>query len=369
MTAAEQTPKAANRFKTVMVNAALMVLSTFFILGVAEAGMRLAHKLLPKQNVTTMLSGGPAGFISQYDGKLGWRSAPHYSFKRLQENSVGKQYTVSYATEENGFRFYDQSQRDKKRVFVLGDSFTEAVQASNDKTYYGVLRRELPIAVFSYGASGYSTLQEYLFLDEQIDAIQPDVIIWQFASNDIVNNSYELQRRSLVNLIYKDRPYLMPDGRIELKNQLTGLRWQLKSFAYNHSYFLDTVMESLDKLAARYIPSVEAEIMKKGRAVPGYSSALQVTDRILTMVRQRAGDTPIIAFCADGRQPFYQDLKKMALQHGFIWSDGVQQILQEAEKQGAVIVSDDLSHWSEQGHAYVAKDLKKILEPLLSGAR
>ena len=53
--------------------------------------------------------------------------------------------------------------------------------------------------VFAYGAGGYGTLQEYLILDEVVDHIRPTMLLWQFCSNDFINNDHALEVAGALN--------------------------------------------------------------------------------------------------------------------------------------------------------------------------
>jgi hypothetical protein len=96
---------------------------------------------------------------------------------------------------------------DKPRVFVIGDSFTQAPEdASDGKTYYSDLKK-LGLEVFAYGGSGYGSLQEFMILDRYYNVVKPDLIVWQYSTNDVVNNSPELETASRVNNNGMVRPY------------------------------------------------------------------------------------------------------------------------------------------------------------------
>ena len=53
---------------------------------------------------------------------------------------------------------------------------TQALDASDDQTYFSIAGKILGSTVFAYGCSGYGTLQEYMILDRYIDEIRPDHI-------------------------------------------------------------------------------------------------------------------------------------------------------------------------------------------------
>jgi hypothetical protein len=96
------------------------------------------------------------------------------------------------------------------RVAVLGDSFIEAFQVPDEKTFCGALERELNdratpgggrVEVLNFGVSGYGTAQELLMFRHYAGDYQPDLVLLAFfAGNDLRNNTAELEP-------YKVRPF------------------------------------------------------------------------------------------------------------------------------------------------------------------
>src|SRR5690606_23295006 len=101
---------------------------------------------------------------------------------------------IHYTTGPFGFRVFGDTTAPGAAVFVIGDSNTQAVQVSDGETYYEVAFAGLDsVSLFAYGTGGWGTLQEYLILDRYMDMIRPDLVVWQFASNDIINNDLEIE--------------------------------------------------------------------------------------------------------------------------------------------------------------------------------
>jgi len=89
------------------------------------------------------------------------------------------------------------------RVAVLGDSFIEAFQVSDEQTFCAQLERRLQdcsaltdrrVEVLNFGVSGYGTAQQLLMLRHYVWQYQPDVVVLAFfPGNDLRNNSAELE--------------------------------------------------------------------------------------------------------------------------------------------------------------------------------
>jgi hypothetical protein len=89
------------------------------------------------------------------------------------------------------------------RIAVLGDSFTEAQQIAEDKTFSAVIGRALAgcpalhgrkVEVLNLGVNGYGTIQELMTLRHQAWQFAPDIVVLAvFSGNDIVNNSLAME--------------------------------------------------------------------------------------------------------------------------------------------------------------------------------
>jgi hypothetical protein len=89
------------------------------------------------------------------------------------------------------------------RIAVLGDSFTEAQQLPEEKTFATMIGRKLAecaplrgrkVEVLNFGVNGYGTAQELMTLRHQAWQFSPDIVVLAvFTGNDIMNNSVTLE--------------------------------------------------------------------------------------------------------------------------------------------------------------------------------
>lgn len=99
------------------------------------------------------------------------------------------------------------------RIAILGDSFSEAFQVSQDNTFWSILERELQskpefvdqtVEVINFGVSGFGTIQEWQMLKHYAGEYSPDLVLLAFLpGNDVRNNSPQLEpdhRRPFVRL-------------------------------------------------------------------------------------------------------------------------------------------------------------------------
>lgn len=105
------------------------------------------------------------------------------------------EFTTSLAINAQGVRD-DRDLGPKKpgqsRVVVLGDSLVLSVQVPVDQTFMARLERELSAAdpsrewqVINAGVQGYGPVDEWLFYEHVVDALEPDIVlIVAFVGND-----------------------------------------------------------------------------------------------------------------------------------------------------------------------------------------
>jgi lysophospholipase L1-like esterase len=120
----------------------------------------------------------------------------------------------------NRLGFRDRERTEEKpggtrRIIVLGDSITEALQVPLDESFPAVLEARLaggrvPVEVLNLGVSATGTGQQYLLFREQGRRYAPDVVVLAFfMGNDYRNNSRALNGDPALPY-----PEIGPDGRV-----------------------------------------------------------------------------------------------------------------------------------------------------------
>jgi hypothetical protein len=145
----------------------------------------------------------------QPDPRLGWRL-------RVGANAEGLRDLEHLADKPAGVY----------RIAVLGDSYSEARQVDRRQAFWARLPAELAacgfrrgqrIEVLHFGIAGYGTAQAYLMLQSTAIRYQPDLVLLQFAGDDVRNNSFALEPE-------KERPFFMlgRDGELRLDEGFAG---------------------------------------------------------------------------------------------------------------------------------------------------
>lgn len=292
--------------------------------------------------------------------KLGWRVSENYSMRFEARDAAGQKYPVNYRTNEYGFRLFGMLETHRTKILILGDSFTHAMSISGGKTYGAHIGRWVGAEVFVYGGGGFGSLQEYLILDEYIDLIRPDLILWQFCANDFVNNCYELELLSWANSNGTRRPYLKEDGTLFYAIPRKAQR--LHEFANAYSELLYFVLTRLGRLSATRADSVETIIIRQKGRHAGFQKSIRITEQIMRKARQRAGDVPLLVFSVDKTEPMYSALVQLVEDSHAQLLEGVPERIEEAEKAGQVTRVADGSHWSELGHELCAQTIVEYLQ-------
>jgi lysophospholipase L1-like esterase len=348
----------------IMIGLVLAFGSIIFMMGLGEVGLRIYQRLA--SGVPIMMNAythiyvdgmAPVPFSCVLDDQIGWRPTPNLHFEGEGQSADGGRYRLRVTQDENGFRAFGRLDSGKPKVLFIGDSFTQAVEVSDDQTYYADLGRDLDVEVFGIGARGYSTFQEYLMLDQIVDRIRPDLIVWQACYNDYMANSYDLERSWTASALGIPRPY-WEAGRIEHRIP-ESYAWVIE-LAGGHSRFLSFLTVKYEHLLFRLDGKKDVlmeAIEARGLQHPGFRRAVDTTREILTMVTHRAQSTPVVVWEAcTARDPLHAVLKELAGQTGMHFVDAVPGVLDGPEHSGQGYSIDHI-HWNPEGHRIIAQAL------------
>jgi lysophospholipase L1-like esterase len=288
------------------------------------------------------------------DNLLGWKAKAHFETKFETKDQLKQPYPVHYQTVQHGFRFYGDPHTDRKKAFFLGDSFTQAAEVSDTSTFYHHLCKKLNFECFAYGMSGFGTLQEFLFLQQHIDSIQPDVFILQMCTNDFIDNHHELALACMYEM-HEKRSYLQADGKIVHQIPLSCFRQFLQ-----YLKFPEFVYKRIRRilLTQGKIDVGESKISAQKLNYPLFAEAVERTEflvqKIMTLLPE---GTQLVIFCADAYEPQHETIRKLANRNNLPFVEGHIHALREAEGLGKAPFHRDGVHWSPEGHRVVAEEL------------
>lgn len=300
------------------------------------------------------------------DKDWGHRSLENYTWKGSVPDHLGEPYSLNYSTDDRGFRTFGDVKSEKKKVFFLGDSFTQAIEVSDGKTYYDLLGDSLDLEVFAYGARGFSTLQELMVLERYLPEIQPDAVVLQFCSNDFINNYHELEANSLYNNNRRRRPYLIDDDSVAFKVPAkVGWDW-----LNERSLFFQFLFTRLERLINEKAPEEsysEYHLKAQGTAYEPFLNSISQTGKILNSFKKRLEpNTPFLVFTTHDDYPYFDAIANLCQKLEIPFVGHIPQEVAELDAKGMNTRSLDGAHWNELGHKVAAEhlacDLLEVLE-------
>jgi len=172
--------------------------AAFAALVVLEALLRLGNYATPD--------------LHQLDARLGWSARAH-----KQGWYAGDEGRTRVVINPAGFRDRERA-LDKPdpvyRIAVLGDEYSEAMPVALRDTWWWQLEPKLQhcdfrpgklVEVLNFGVAGYGTAQELILLQSGVMRYAPDLVLLQFAPDDVIDNSFALAEN-------KARPFYFLDA-------------------------------------------------------------------------------------------------------------------------------------------------------------
>jgi len=170
--------------------------------------------------VTLRLSGYSYPEFYQPDHSRG------YSLRPGMEGWYQKEGRSYVHINSDGLRDREHSKTkpsDTIRIVVLGDSYPEALQVSQEQAFWAVLENQLQgcsalagkkVEVINFGVSGYGTAQELITLREHVWEYSPDIILLAVTTNnDITDNSRALKKTEEVPyFLYRNGALVLDDS-------------------------------------------------------------------------------------------------------------------------------------------------------------
>jgi|688.fasta_scaffold129778_2 lysophospholipase L1-like esterase len=309
------------------------------------------------------------------DQKLGWVPRPGLVREGESLDAINETSHFRMTQDSHGFRRWGDISTKKTRVFVIGDSYTQADDIDDAKTYYSLLADRLPEAeVWAFGCSGYGTFQQSMILEKYAPEIRPDLLLIQLSSNDLINNLMELEDAMPFLSTPGPRPYLMDDGAV--KNHFATRNRGLRKFSYTYASISDR-LENLIYQSEQWVPG-QSRNYGAHRNPENIDKLLQdsisKTALILERMKQIVGpQTQVMAFYDEDVPPLTEGLKDACKKADvpLIGTIGQKMVEEEGRRGQYFYRTRDLWHWNNDGHKLVADlletPLRQALQPQNSG--
>ena len=167
-----------DKFKMLVVNGTLAILVFYISLVIGEI---LLRTLYPQ----SLLKYRPN--VYEYDMFLGWTYKKNSSFN---VSSPDDSEIIHLDFNLDGFR-QDSYVADKKKILLIGDSTTGALQVNSSDHFGTIINNRFPeYQVINAGVNGYSTDQAYLSMSKLMNEHDIHLVIYLFNPNDIPGNLF-----------------------------------------------------------------------------------------------------------------------------------------------------------------------------------
>lgn len=296
------------------------------------------------------------------DRTYGWLVQEGYRHAGELRDKCDTTYPISISFGKNGFRRWgNPDATDRPKVLFLGDSYTACAQTSDDKLFYKLLGDSLSIEVFAYGAAGYSNAQQYLVLEKFLDAVKPDLVVWQMCSNDFIDNYWELEKVAGYHVRMR-RPYILEDGSV-VRRLAAEYPRNVKPYSHFLYFMLKRIAEARGTFDQPPAEPAEKFIAEKNLDYEPFARSVRMTDAVFKKMKTLLdGKAQLLVFNADGFQPQYDHFARLCRENDIPFADGLSAYLHPFESAGECIRTDDGYHWNDRGNALVAAFLRPFVE-------
>jgi len=215
---------------------ATFILTTIAILFLAEGFLRLFY---PQPLIPRYVTNAPYGIRMNSPNVDIWHSTPDYRVNiRTNTKGIRADREIQYAKLPG-----------KKRIVVLGDSYTMGYGVNKEDLYLTILEKKLndegyTAEVINLGVSGFSNAEELITLENEGMRYEPDLVVLAFYQNDLKENVYSnLFGVEDGELTRKHKEYL---PKIKLRNFLYSFK--VYRFLAHHSHLLYLIREPLARV-------------------------------------------------------------------------------------------------------------------------
>lgn len=309
--------------------------------------------------------------MMKLDDRLGWRHRA--DCEKAFANEDGESHL--YVQDAYGHRPLPETLRSPERttnVMVLGDSFTEATQVAGDEVYTALLAEMDPtLNVINTGVGAYGTVQQYLYLRDESEAFDPDLVLLVAYENDLTDNCMSHSPR------IGPRPWATLDGDVvRIHEGLDDDEFAafvapvpFKMALIRHSYLFYAFNDRLwrgwnfERLYAMEEECTERHPSPKTRAI-----FLELVDRIHELSHARGAAFALVLIPSNttvqaGGDPWHEEVAEHAAASGF-GCLSLLPALSAPDAERAYFERD--IHWTSKGHRIAADAILPLVQEALA---
>lgn len=284
-----------------------------------------------------------------YDPAKGWVAKPNlrdvtvYRNKFLNTNSKGLRGQTDYP--------YSRTQG-KKRILILGDSFTFGDGVSDNETYSYYLQQMVPDAeIINMGVHGYGHDQMLILLKEEGLKYKPDIVILGFDYIDIFRNGMKFRDFAKPGFTVRDEKMQLINSSVPSPEEVLRGEWARLKMVDLWTMISHRVME-------RY-----GFYDRKMRKLTSY-----ILDEMVESIKS-VGATPIFVYLPVGNEIFSDRevtwgeayLSEYCKGHGDVECFSLRPHFTEKIKQHPELRREGEGHWTPSGHFTVAEGIRDYI--------
>ena len=365
----------------------LVFVSLLFVFVILELTLRMTHLF------------GAATSFTRPDPVIGNSFVPGASYWQHSENDR----PITGRINSHGWRDREWSIKpadDTQRVAVIGDSFVEAFQVEEEKTFLSIAEKELrrkgrKVELMNFGRSGFTQTEELVVLRRQVARFSPDVVmLFYLPLNDIGDVSPETASNTLrpffgasgerlvLDTSYTDsKVYKLKSAILPIKSNsalaalvikrvdalLYGEQALSESVAYDVGDSTISKIEGYESLATK-MPEAEYresyELTKRLIAeMIEFSESRSI--RFVLVTIDTPSHVPAVEKAYARVEPSYDYRFFEDDMDDFASSKGIDHIGLQSVFRSAYVKNDQKlhwEHWNYQGHRLVASEIVKYLQ-------
>lgn len=296
--------------------------------------------------------------VYEPDPVLGWRPKADLTATYDVPDAGGEHQRIEHVTVQHGFRVFGDTSGARPRVLFVGDSFTADPATTRTEAFFAVATRPLPIETFAIGGGGYGTLQELLLLEPLLPIVRPDVLVLQYCTNDLEDNSFDAESRlSHVRNMKNLRPYQVGDAMVYRMSPHHPYR-----LLHEHSRLFRKLDVELMNLQYRLWEPARRRLTPEERA-----HSAEITTRLMTRLAAAvpAATHKLSISCNTADRDDKALWQDMARRAGFEPLASVSEAVEAAERGGSSVRLRDGFHWNRLGHRLAGEELGRQLAAVL----
>jgi len=307
-----------------------------------------------------------------------WSGFPQSAMAQVFNLPIHSAYRQTFSTDARGFR--NPAALDRADIAIIGDSYVEGAYVSDEETVAVRLGELTHAKVANLGVSGYGTLQEEIIFDRYALPLHPRMVVWFFFEGNDLDDDQSFEDM----MLYEDG---VRKPRVAEPWNATFRRLRARSLTWNAfeelrqisdplvpnaidsaGWFRDATGNERELLFFDFYATRQLGPFERARLEKAEAAFLRVAARCRERgIRLVVGYVPIkfrvygslCSYPAGSRCPQWHPWDLESLFAAFCRENGIEYMpltepMRQAASAGAVLYAPEDSHWSSDGHRFVA---------------